>query len=843
MRWISILVPRSWRETVLRDLEDEAREQGRGRWWMLGQLLRVGVRLQPVINGDPLMSDLRYALRSLWRSKTFAAGAGLTFALGIGVNVAVFSIVDRMMLRPLPYGDAGSLVVMGEYTADSPYPYGTLEPSYVVETRRHQGVVDLATTDPPVGYRIAPDAAATLAITEGSHNLLDVLGVRPLLGRTFTEDDVRAGRRGVVISFDAWRGRLGGRPDVVGQRLWADGEPIEIIGVLPEGFYTPESIFGGQSDGVGLNLQALRLPYAKGVRETPPIIRLKDGISLETAEAELNSLMSAVRQAGGSSSSQSSFFRLVPLRESMFGRYATYTWVVILAASLVLLMCCANLASLMLVRARSREHHTALHLALGASRYRVIRGALFESLLLAGVGTVTALVAVVWTHGALRAFVPTIFRRYAADPTDLRVLVFSLLATVVCALIAGVGPVLRTTSASLGAVLRQGGGRNASGGRRGGALVLAAEAFIAVLLVSGAAMTGRSLIGLMRVDLGFEREGLHFVGVQYAPLSPDPAVRFRQFSEALVTLRSTPGLRAVAAADVLPISGARGNRFVPGDNDSQTWRITDGFVDTMGMALLAGRDFTAEEVSTGAAVSMLSELGLKRVWPEVTARDAIGRVLRVEGRPPTQVVGVVGDVRGSGAARSDPSLYLPITEEGFKVLRFAARTTPGGAVPLEDAQRRLAALGNPGLVAATPVNDRLVSSLRDQRFRATLFGSFAVVALVLACVGLYAVTSFEARQRRVEMGVRLALGATPGRLQGIVLRSALRPVLAGTAAGLLIAWWAGEYLQSFLHQVDARDPLTLVIVGVALVGAGVVAAWLPAREASRTDPSIVLRSQ
>jgi putative ABC transport system permease protein len=842
MRLLSFLVPRSWRETVLRDLEDEARERGRGRWWVMGQLVRVALRLRPAVNGDAMVSDLRYALRSLSRSKTFAAGAVLTFALGIGVNVAVFSIVDRMMLRPLPYGDAGKLVVMGEYTADSPNPYGTLNPTYVVEARqRHQGVVDLATTDPPVAYRLAPDSTATLAITEGSYNLLDVLGVRPLLGRSFTEDDVRAGRRGVVISFDAWRGRLSGRPDVVGQRLWSGGQPVEIIGVLPEGFYTPESIFGGQSDGVGLNLQALRMPYAEGVRETPPIIRLKDGVSLGAAEAELNSLMNSVRQAGGSSASQPSFFKLVPLRESMFGRYATYTWVVILAASLVLLMCCANLASLMLVRARSREHHTALQLALGASRYRVIRSALLESLLLAGVGTVTALVVVVWTHGALRAFVPAIFRRYAVEPTDVRVLGFSLLATVVCALIAGVGPVLRTSSASLGAVLQRSGGRSASAGRRGGALVLAAEALIAVLLVSGAAMTGRSLMGLMRVDLGFEREGLHFVAVQYDPFPPDPVVRFRQFNEALVSLRSTPGLRAVAAADVLPIMGAAGNRFL--GNGSQTWRITDGFVGTMGMSLVAGRDFTAREVSTGAAVSMLSELGLKRVWPGVTARDAIGRVLHVEGRAPTQVVGVVGDVRGSGAARPDASLYLPITAEGFRVLRFVARTAPGGTVPLEEARRRLAASGNPGVVTASSVNDRLVISLRDQRFRAILFGSFAIVALVLACVGLYAVTSFEARLRQLEMGVRLALGAKPIPLQGVVLTSALRPVLAGTAAGLIIAWWVGEYLQSFLHQVDARDPWTLALVAAALAGTGVVAAWIPARRASRVDPAIVLRAQ
>lgn len=842
MRWFRLCVPRSWRDTVLRDLEDEAHESGRGAWWVIGQMFAIAVRLRPAINGEAVIFDFRFALRSLWRSKAFAVGAVLTFALGIGVNVAVFSIVDRMMLRPLPYTDVERLVVMGEYDADSPFPYGTLTPSHVVETRaRHQGIVDLAVVDQPSGYTLTPDGRDTLAITDGSYNLLDVLGVRPLIGRTFTDEDARSGRGGILITFDAWQTRFAGRPDVLGQRLWSNGDAAEIIGVLPEGFFTPPGLFGGRSDGVGLNPGAFRLPYPDRSRETPPIVRLKDGVSIERAEAEINSLLDAVRRSEGTAGRSSSVFRLVPIRDAMFGRYATYTWVVILAASLVLLMCCANLASLMLVRARSREHHTALLLALGASRARVIRGALLESLCLAGVGTIVALAVVMWSHGALRAFVPEIFRRYAVDPTDGRVLGFALLATVICALVAGVGPVLRTTTAALAQVLQQGGGRNPSGGRRGGSVVLAAEALIAALLVSGAAMTGRSLVGLMRVDLGFQPTGLHFVSVQYSPYQADAAVRLRQYTESLEVLRGTPGMAQVAAADVLPIMGAAGNQFLP-ERGTYTWRVTDRFFETMGVPILAGREFLATDLSAGAAVSVLSELGLQRVWPHVRPAEAIGRTLRVDGLAPTQVIGVVGDVRGSGAVPPSPSLYLPISGDQFRILRFVARLRGGAAVPVEEAERRLAALGNPGQVNATPVSDRLVNSLRDQRFRATIFGSFAVVALVLACVGLYAVTSFEVRLRQREMGVRLALGATPTRLQSVVIRSALMPVVAGTVAGLLIAWWGGEYLQAFLHQVDARDPGTLVAVGVALVGAGVLASWLPAREASRVDPATVLRS-
>lgn len=840
MKWMQWLIPRSWRDTVVRDLEDEARLLGRGSWWVVGQSVLVGSRLRPTVNGDAMWSDLQYAVRSLWRSKLFAVGALLTFALGIGVNVAVFSMVDRMMLRPLPYGGVDRLVVMGEYSAGSPYPYGTLDPAFVVETRnRHQGVVDLATTDQTVGYRLEPEGTAVLLITPGSHNLLDVLGVRPVLGRSFTERDATERRHVVIVTYEAWQTRFGGRVDAIGQRVWQGADAAEIIGILPAGFFPPPSLFGGRSDGVGLNPDALRLPYPPRVRETPPIVRLKDGVSIAAAEAELNALVAAVRRDQRAPEASTSF-RLVPLRESMFGQYATATWMVILAASLVLLMCCASLASLMLVRARSRAHQTALQLALGATRARVVRAAVTESLCLATVGTLVAWTVVTWGHAALRAFVPEIFRRYAVEPNDGRVLVFAVIATVMCALIAGVGPVWRTAS---GPSLRSGGTRATRGTGRGGAAVLAAESLIAVLLVSGAAVTGRSLVGLARADLGFEPEGLHFVNVTYTTYPPETAVRLRLYTEAFDVLRQTPGVAHVAAGDVLPIMGAVASRFLPGDRESQTWRASDGFFATLGVPILAGREFTAADLSAGAAVSILSEQGAQRVWPGTAPAEAVGRTLLVEGQLPTQVVGVVGDLRGSPLERTRPSQYLPIPGTDFRILRFIARTAPGSVVPVEDMQRRLAAVGNTGRVVATPVDDRLVSALRDQRFRAILFGSFAVVALVLACVGLYAVTAFEVRLRRREMGVRLALGATPGRLHRFVLMSALWPVVGGAVGGVAVAWWTGEYLQAFVHRVDARDPGTLVLVSCLLVAAGAVAAWLPAREASRVDPATVLRSE
>jgi hypothetical protein len=282
-----------------------------------------------------------------------------------------------------------------------------------------------------------------------------------------------------------------------------------------------------------------------------------------------------------------------------------------------------------------------------------------------------------------------------------------------------------------------------------------------------------------------------------------------------------------AAADVLPILGATGNLFVKGEPNAFTWRISDAFFETMGMHLLAGRSFTTDEVRTGARVAVLGEAGLRLVWPGISAAGAIGRILNLEGLPSAQVVGVVGDIRGDPAATPHQSLYLPLTAEKFRGMRFIART---------------AAFATPQHVGASPVSGRLRKSLADQRFRATLFGVFAAAALLLAGVGLYAVTAFEVRQRRIEIGIRLALGATRHRLLAHILRDAVWPVVVGSAAGLVVAWWAGRFLQSFLHQIDARGPATLLTVGAVLIATAIVAAWIPARRASRVDPASVLRA-
>jgi len=839
MKWLHWLVPLSWRETVRRDLEDEARVSRRGALWQAGQIASVAFRLRLVVSGDALLSDLRYALKTGWRSKAFALGAILTFALGVGVNVAVFSAVDRMMLRPLPYGDPDRLVVMGAYSTDGVGPYGTISAAQLSAVKeQHQGIAGLALVDQAIPHAASVDGLQTLLLAQMSYNALDVLGVRPFAGRGFTREDAISNRPGVLLTYEVWQSRFAGQPDIVGSQVWRDRKPVDVIGVLPRGFFVPANNWVGRADGLVLDPEALVSAYGPKDLVSPPYVRLKPGVSIAAAEQEMRAIVAAV----GPALPSKIVFRLAPIREAMFGGYAKYTWLVIVASTLVLLMCCANLASLMFVRARSREHQVALTMALGASRSRVVRLAVIESLMLATGGTVVALGVLAWTEAALHGMLPEIFRRYAASPGEPRVLGFALVATVACALIAGVWPVARTTSANAAAVMQRSGGRHASGARRGGALVLATEAFIAAVLVSGAGMTARSLVGLLRTDLGFTPVGLHTLALQPATVVTERAERYRFQMRVLRELQDMPGLESAAAADSFPFEGSREGPFLPGQRDSQSSRVTSEYFETMGIPLLAGRGFVPDDSIAAGSVAVLNQLGLSRVWPGVSPSDALGRVLQIERLPTSVIVGVVGNVRGSPASNVEALLYLPLSAERFRRLIIAVRTAPEASVPLRDIESRLAAAGLPMQVTASPVVARMAESLRDQRFRAQLFGAFGIVALTLACVGLYAVTAFDARTRRAEMGVRLALGATPGALRRLVLTRALVPTITGAAAGLVAAWWAGTYLQAFLHHVNARDLGPLAVVGAVLISASALAALIPARRASRVDPATVLRA-
>jgi hypothetical protein len=449
-----------------------------------------------------------------------------------------------------------------------------------------------------------------------------------------------------------------------------------------------------------------------------------------------------------------------------------------------------------------------------------------------------------WTNDALRTLLPSVFLNYTEALYDARVVTFSVGAATLCALLASLLPGLRLAGVDVLPVLKAASGRSQTGRLRGGASLLIIETAIGVLLVAGAAMTGRSLIGLMRTDVGYSPEQVQSVDALLRWDAHElPATRLDHYRQTLAIIRGLPGVTMAAGATVLPTSCAIDAPF-GGSYQGRRWHVTDQFFETLGMTVMAGRTFTADEVQHQSTVAVLSEGGAELVWPGVPTRDIVGRYLELPAEPTREVVGVVSDIRCGFAARSYPSLYLPVTPEKFRFMMFAARVAPGGAIPVTVLRSRIReSLGEPSRVGARSDTASLSAGLRDQRFRAVMFATFGGVGLLLAAVGLYAVTSFDVAARRREMGVRLSLGASPGDLLQRVLRDSVRPALIGVVIGVVLSVWAAQFLQSFLHKVDARDPWTLVLVATTLVTAAVAAAWIPARRAAKTDPTEVLRAQ
>jgi predicted permease len=579
-------------------------------------------------------------------------------------------------------------------------------------------------------------------------------------------------------------------------------------------------------------------------RTNPPVVRLRPGIDIGTAQAQFATVMTRLQhdvapQPGGRPWN----VRLSPMRTVLFGRDRPYLLVVVAAGSLVLLMACANLASLLLARGRSRERDAAIRASLGASRGQLIAGALFESLLICACGGLVAIAVLAWSGPAVLAVLPPLFSHAAAGLGDLRVLGFALIAGVTSAVVAGVVPGWRAARVDVLAVLQ----RTSTSGRRmrgAGRQVLAVEAALGVMIVLAAAVSVRSFSGLARTPVNFDATDLYWVGVRIP--QKDASLNFESYRQALDVIRAEPGVRAAAGGDpALPTTPVAPAAFAPDFGPTCCrWRITDGLFETLGTPILSGRAFTDAEIRAGAPVAILNVSGVRLVWPDLDPAQAVGRTLHFRNEPARGVVGVVPDIRPSPDRRAEAGVYVPATSAGFRLMEFAARMDPGARPSLPHLQKSIAErVAAPVAVFVNPASMRVEAALRDPRFRAVAFSVFAIVALLLAAVGLYGVASFDAALRRYELGVRLALGASARQVEWLVIADALRPIAVGIGIGLLGAYWAVGLLQSFLPGTDGRAPGMFVVV-VAVIGAtGVAAAWLPARRAARLDPATVLKEQ
>jgi predicted permease len=796
-------------------------------------------------------ADVRYAARSVRRTPAFALAVVGVLALGIGANTAIFSILNAVLLRPMPFAEPHRIVRLFHVPPQATFPglpRFSLSPANFYDWQRDARSFESMALYRGRGLTLTGSGTprAVLAGAVGA-GFFDVLRARPALGRVFRADEDVPSARVAIVSHGFWTTHLGGAADVLGRPLRLNDEPYEIVGVMPASF-TVGSWFATSRDiWIPLGLS----DEDRAVRENhnlQGLARLRDGVSLEQSRSELEVIARRLEQAYPQDNAGWGA-TVRDLREEIVSDVRRTLVMLLASVGLVLLIACANVGNLLFTRALARRKEIAIRAALGASRARVVQQLVVESLVLALAGGAVGLLLALFGLDAGASLLAGQVPRADEIRLDGRVLLFALAASVLTGLLAGVVPALRAGRAQLGDVLKEGGRGEAAVGVRTRRLLVAGEVALSVVLLMGAAVMVRSLRALQTVDAGFDERNVLTMTVSLpATRYPMPAQRTAFFDSALERLRALPGVTAVGAIDDLPLEGGSVQPIVvvgrpellPREQPTvQVRAMTPGYLETMGIPVLRGRDVRRGDVD----VMVVSRMAAKLLWGDA---DPVGQrvTLPLMSRTlPREVVGVVADVKqGSLTEAALPTVYYFTQERPWASLTFVLRT----AVPP-------VSLSTPavGVVRAIdpeqPVeNVRTMVQVREegltsQRLSALLLGVFAAVALVLATVGIYSVLAYIVRGRSREIGIRSALGAQTGDVLRLVVAEGMTPALLGIAAGVVGALLAAASLERLVFGVSASDPLTLAAVSGGLALVALAASLVPAWRATRLDPAAVLR--
>lgn len=812
------------------------------------------------------MDDLRHALRILRASPGFAALAILTLAAGIVANTVIFSIVSAVLLQPLPYGEPDRLVMVWETSTDRQRAPDAVSPA---------NFLDLADADTGLGAMAAWfETARTLHGGDGAEQVnsaqvttafFDVLQVRAARGQLFSAGTAgaaldgtgqyHAGDRVVVISDGLWRRRFGARPDVVGETISINHAPWRIVGVLTPGFALP-------SPGIDLWMPwdaaaSLSRGNTRDARFVHVVARLRPGLTLDQAAARLAAVYAGLAEAHPKENRGWSTL-LTPLREEVVGAARPGLIAMFGAVALILLIACANVASLLLARAAVRRREVAIRTALGASRIRIVRQLVVESLTLALIAGAVAVLITSPGLDAVRALAPPGIPRLDEATVDLRVWLFALGVSMLTGLAFGLVPALRGTSTRMTAALRDGGTRTATSGavQRVQSATVVAEVALALVLVTGAGLAARSFQALLSVEPGFDTSRLvtMHITLDSTAYAGKAAAYFRDLTTRLASL---PGAESAAAVSTLPLSHVGvdfdrpywrdGDPEPGGEADKVAIRMsTPGFFRTMSIPLVRGREFTDEDQRDTPAVLIVSEAFARRTWG--SAEEALGRRLVIDynrGKYAYQVVGVTRDVRYYGPRRAPrPEVYIPHAQNAYLPMNVVVRTI-GEPASLTGAVLDTVRAMDPAQPAhhLRTMDQLLAVTLATDRFVTWLFLGLATLALTLAATGVYGLMSYVVAQRTQEAGIRMALGARPRDVVQLLVRQSLALTLAGVVVGGLCAFALTRVLAGVLFEVSPTDPATFVASAVLLTGVGMVAAWLPARRAVHIDPTRALRHE
>jgi putative ABC transport system permease protein len=809
---------------------------------------------------EEFVADARYTLRTMRRTPALSAAAVLTLALGVGANTAIFSAVNAVILRPLPFSKPDQLYMLWEENPEKGWYKQVAAPANMFDWREQVGAfADVMAYSDMVGTSTLADGGEPLIVKPAfaTGNFFSVLGVRAALGRTFVDAETwKTGGHIAVLSHHLWRDRFASDPRVIGRTIQIDGGAVQVVGVMPAQFDFPnEKIDLWQP--WGWNPDNRQKPFFRRAHWLSVIARVNPGVGEQTANAQLQAVVKRL-QRDYPETNRVMGAGMTPLHEFLVGDTRLPLLVLLGAVGLLLLIACANVGNLMLVKAAGREREVALRLALGAARQRLVRQALTESLVMSALGAVSGVALGLWGTRALQALQPQGMLRVSRFDFDWVVLAYVLAITTVSGLLFGIAPALFSSRRLPLDALKEGGrgGSDSRRVRRWGERLVIGEVALALMLSIGAGLLVRSLLRLQQVDPGFDPNGVLAARLSLPDARYDTGEKTNAFFTRLEDrLRTIPGVQGVASTSDLPLASSGYTSdftvagWVAGTYGSEVVhrRTTPDYFTVMKTPVIAGRTFTVDDRANGPPVVVINEALARKHFRN---QDPIGKRIAFDKVPDSTttwstIIGVVASQHQTTLS-TDPQIevFEPMSQSPTGALSIVLRTA-GDPAALGPAVRRTVAELDPALALTSmqTMNGVRAESLARERFLTTLLLLFASVGLTLAVVGVYGVMAQMARRRVREMGIRLALGAQANDVRWLVVRNGLRLVIAGLVVGTLGALGATRAMQALLFGVASRDPLTFLAVPAVLVVTALVATWVPASHASRADPATALRAE
>jgi putative ABC transport system permease protein len=795
-----------------------------------------------------LLQDLRYGVRMLLKNPGFALVAVIALALGIGANAAIFSVVNAVLLRSLPFNDPDRLIVLKENKPPQ-FPEFSVAPGNFLDWQKQNTVFEKLAAIRGFSYNLVdtgePERLRGARVSAG---LFEMLGVKPSQGRTFAAEEDQPGRDTVVIlSHSLWQRRFGADPNILGRTLTLNAATYTIVGVMPPDFqfpdretelFTPVAFDSKQAD-------------QHGAHYISAIGRLKPGVSIEQARTEMSAIAARLAQQYPDSNTGWGV-SLFKMQEYESRDIKPALLILLGAVALVLLIACANVANLLLARATARQREIAIRTALGASRWRVIRQLLTESVLLALIGGGIGLLLAVWGVDLLLALAPEDLPHVKGGTVDARVLGFTILITLLTGVVFGLAPALQSSRPNLNETLKEGGRGTTVGHNRVRSSLVITEVAVALVLLIGAGLLIRSFYRLQQVDPGFNPRNALAVALSLpAKKYPEEEQNARFYTQLIEKVSALPGVVAVGATQSLPIHDDYVLGFniqgrapdAPGEEPSTNYyAVSPGYFKAMGIPLLRGRLFTVQDTKDTPRVAVINETMAKKFFPN---EDPIGKGINVTNGPERfrEIVGIVGDVKQYGLDQpTTAQTYEPYLQTPFQGMTLIVRTEGNPTGLTANVRSQVLSIDKEQPVSRIRTLEQVIAeSVAKQRFAMMLLGIFALVALVLAGVGLYGVMSYAVTQRTHEIGIRMALGAQQRDVLKLVVGQGMILALVGVLLGLLASLALTRVMTTLLFGVSATDPLTFLAIPALLAAVALLASFMPARRAMKVDPMIALR--